>query len=84
MKTLDEAMDVISDKRGSQMATDEFQKFLPICREIVASERVAGFCGVALRQVLNSQPALDPNELAVKIWLDGFLNGVKIGMEMEK
>lgn len=82
MKTLDEAMDVISVKSPEDVehVTSEAARFEATIKEIAGNPRVVDLCVSAIRSLVES----DQMDTPFILWLQAFVDGVKIGMEMER
>ena len=94
MKTLDEALDVIMMKKKTKKEKarieSEFYKFAPTMEEILRNDRItaigeATILSVTIMMIKDGSIVDKPPEtLPMELWRQGFIDGVKIGMEMER
>ncbi len=92
MKTLDEALDTISDKRGTQAVSDTYARYRSLVEEVIDNPRYQGILASLTGQIITQVAACEDdeagNEWAVKITFDkltyALVTGMVIGIEMEK
>lgn len=81
MKTFDEALDMLSDKHTShEVITAQVEQLKPTIAEIMSNSRFHDFVDSAIDYICDEMKVCDAKEF----YIHAFVDGLKIGMEMEK